>query len=65
MGFLQKFNMWRNMEEFGRDWCICGYHVYHEIWEAATGAVTPCGKCTCQLWPEQSDYTARMAHVSH
>jgi len=23
------------------------------------------GKCTCQFWPEQSDYTAHMAHVSH
>ena len=30
-----------NVEEYGRDWCIHGCHVYHEIWEAATGAVTP------------------------
>jgi len=29
-----------NVEEYGRDRCICGCHVYHEIWEAATGAVT-------------------------
>jgi len=36
------------VEEYGRDWCIRGCHVYHKIWE-----------------PEQSDYTARMAHVSH
>ena len=25
------------MEEFGRDACICGYHVYKEMWEAAAG----------------------------
>ena len=23
------------------------------------------GRRTCQFWPEQSDYTARMAHISH
>jgi len=21
-----------NMEEYGRDWCIRGCHIYHEIW---------------------------------
>ena len=30
------------MEEYGRDWCIRGYHVYREIWEAATGEVLVC-----------------------
>ena len=25
------------MEEFERDCCICGYHVYKEIWPAAMG----------------------------
>ena len=25
------------MEEFGRDACIRGYHVYKEMWEAAAG----------------------------
>ena len=29
------------VEEYGRDWCIRGCHVYHEVWEAATGAATP------------------------
>ena len=30
------------MEEYGQDWCIRGYHVYREIWEAATGEVLVC-----------------------
>jgi len=29
------------MEEYERDWCIHGCHVYHETWEVATGDVTP------------------------
>jgi len=30
------------MEEFGRDCCIRGYHIYKEIWEAAAGEVLEC-----------------------
>ena len=30
------------VEEFGRDCCICGYHVYKEMWEAAAGEVLEC-----------------------
>ena len=47
-------NTWRKRGGYGRDWCICGCHVYHEIWEAATGAVTLDGRRTYQFWPEQS-----------
>ena len=34
------------MEEFGRDCCICGYHVYKEMWEAAAGEVLEGMSCT-------------------
>jgi len=27
-----KFNCGEEMEEYGRDWCVHGYHVYCEIW---------------------------------
>ena len=30
------------MEEFERIFCIRGYHVYKEIWEAAAGEVLMC-----------------------
>ena len=30
------------MEEFGRDCCIRGYHVYEEMWEAAAREVLEC-----------------------
>ena len=39
-GFHETLTCGENVEEYGRDWCIRGCHVYHEIWEAATGAVT-------------------------
>jgi len=39
--FHENLTRGENVEEYGRDWCIRGCHVYHEIWEAATGAVTP------------------------
>jgi len=46
------------MEEYRRDWYIRGGHVYHEIWEAATGAVTPWwqaylpnSQTTLPVWP--------------
>ena len=39
--FREKLTLGENVEEYGRDWCIYGCHVYHVIWEAATGAVTP------------------------
>ena len=41
MGLPRNLTRGENVEEYGRDWCIGGCHVYHEIWEAATGAVTP------------------------
>ena len=37
--FHKNLTCGENMEEYGRDWCICGCHVYHETWEAATVAV--------------------------
>ena len=53
-----------NVEEYGRDWCICGCHVYHEIWRQLLKQLHHGGRHTCQFRPEQSDYTAHMAHVS-
>ena len=32
------------MEEFERDCCICGYHVYKEIWPAAMGEELKCDR---------------------
>jgi len=37
--FSENLTCGENMEEYGRDWCICSYHVYLEIWEVATGEV--------------------------
>jgi len=54
-----------NVEEYERDWCIRDCHVYHEIWEQLLEQLHYDGKRTCQFRSEQSDYTARMAHVSH
>jgi len=31
-----------SVEELGRDCCICDYHVYKEMWEAAAGEVLEC-----------------------
>ena len=39
--FHENLTRGENVEEYGRDWCIHGCHVYHVIWEAATEAVTP------------------------
>ena len=30
------------MKEFERVCCVRGYHVYNEIWEAATGEILIC-----------------------
>ena len=30
------------MEELERVCCVCGYHVYKEIWEATTGEILIC-----------------------
>jgi len=38
--FQENLTHGENVEEPGRDRCLCGCHVYHETWEAATGAVT-------------------------
>ena len=32
------------MEEFGRDCCIRGYHIYKEIWRAAIGEELECDR---------------------
>ena len=32
------------MEEFERDSCIRGYHVYKEIWQAAVGEELECDR---------------------
>ena len=37
----RNFSTYR-MEEYGRDCCVRGYHVYQEIWEAAVGEVLVC-----------------------
>ena len=29
-------------EEFAIEFCVCGYHVYKDIWEAAIGEELPC-----------------------
>ena len=42
------------MEEYGRDWCIRGCHVYHEIWEQLLEQLHYDGTRTYQFWPEQS-----------
>ena len=40
-GFHETLTCGENVEEYGRDWCIRGCYVYHEIWEQLyTGAVT-------------------------
>jgi len=31
-----------SIEEFRRDCCIHGYHVYKKMWEAAAGEVLEC-----------------------
>ena len=40
-GFHETLTCGENVEEYGRDWCIRGCHVNHEIWEADIVAVTP------------------------
>ena len=32
------------MEEFGRDCCICGYHVYTKMWPEAIGEELECDR---------------------
>jgi len=64
MGLPQKFNTWINVEEYGRDWCIRGCHAYRETWEQLLEMLHHDGR-RGQFQPEQSDYTAHMAHVSH
>ena len=39
------------MEEFGRDCCIRGYHVYKKIWREAIGE-----ELECDREPEDSQY---------
>ena len=63
--FHENLTRGENMEEYGRDWCIRGCHVYHEIWEQLLEQLHYDGRRTCQFRPEQPDYTACMAHVSH
>ena len=36
----------RKMEDYTRDLCIHGFHVYHNIWEAAEGEVLQCERET-------------------
>jgi len=53
------------MEEYGRDWCICGTTFIIKSGRQLLAQLHHDGKRTFQFWPEQSDCTARMAHVSH
>ena len=36
-------------EEYGRDLCFCGYHVYQDVWEAAVGETLVCSRCNSVL----------------
>ena len=58
------FNTWINVGEYGRDWCIRGCHICHETWGQLLEQLHHDGMCG-QSRPEQSDYTACMAHLSH
>ena len=40
--FLTRGRREAGMEEFERVCCVRGYHVYNEIWEAATGEILIC-----------------------
>lgn len=52
--------------EYGSQWCIHGYHIYREIWEAVAGTILHHdGRYACQFWPEKSDYTTHLTHVSY
>jgi len=50
------------VEEYGRDWYIRGCHVYYEIWEQLHYMMA---RVLANFGPNNQDYTARMAHVSH
>ena len=72
MGLPRKFNTLRkrggNVEEYGRDWCIRSCHVYHEIWEQLLEQLhydSMMAGVLANFGPNNQDYTAQMAHVSH
>jgi len=54
--FHENLTRGENVEEYGhgRDWCIRGCHVYHEIWEQLLEQLHYGGRRTCQFRPEQS-----------
>ena len=41
------------MEEYDRYLCLCGFHMYHDIWEASVCEMLDCkrelGKCKGQV----------------
>jgi len=39
------------MEECGRDWCVCGYHVYCEIWHACLPILAQTARLYCPYGP--------------
>ena len=66
--FHENLTRGENVEEYGRDWCIRGCHVYHEIWEQLLEQLhydSMMAGVLANFGPNNQDYTARMAHVSH
>jgi len=51
--FHENLTRGENVEEYGRDWCIHGYHVYHENWEQLLEQLHYDGRRTCQFRPKQ------------
>jgi len=52
--FHENLTRGEKVEEYGRDWCIRGCHVYHEIWEQLLEQLHCDNRLTCQFRPEQS-----------
>ena len=36
------FTYVENIEDYKRDLCVRGFHMYHDIWEVAIGEVLDC-----------------------
>jgi len=52
--FHENLTRGEKVEEYERDWCVRGYHVYHEIWEQLLEQLHCNNRLTCQFRPEQS-----------
>ena len=68
MGLPRKFNTWRkgeNVEEYGETNAFVAAMFIMKSGRQLLEQLHHDGRRTCQFRPEQSDYTARMAHVFH